>query len=84
MGLDYLKRIESSTERMQTLIDDLLAFSRITTRAQPFVKTDLNLVLKDVLSDLEVSIEKVGGKVEVSELPTIEADTSQMRQLFKI
>ena len=82
-GLDYLTRIQNSTERMQTLINDLLTFSRVTTRAQPFAKTDLNTVLTDVLSDLEISIEKVGGKIEFSELPTIEADASQMRQLFQ-
>lgn len=82
-GLDYLNRIQSSTSRMQTLIDDLLTFSRVTTRAQPFVKTDLNIVLAEVLSDLEIRIEKTCAKVETSELPSIEADTSQMRQLFQ-
>lgn len=82
-AIDYLTRIQSSTERMQTLINDLLTFSRVTTRAQPFVRTDLNTVLTDVLSDLEFSLEKVGGKVEASELPSIDADASQMRQLFQ-
>lgn len=80
---DYLERMMSSATRMRRLIDDLLTFSRIATRAQPFVPTDLNVVLSEVLSDLEIRIEQVKGQVEHGSLPTIEADESQMRQLFQ-
>jgi len=80
---DYLDRIVGSAKRMQTLIDDLLAFSRISSRGQPFVSTDLNVVLKDVLSDLEFRIEQTNGRVTVDVLPTIMADRSQMRHLFQ-
>ena len=68
---------------MSTLIQDVLALSRVTTRANPLVAVDLNTIVSGVLSDLEVLVEKVQGKVEVSTLPTIEADSTQMRQLFQ-
>ena len=82
-GLDYLARIQNAAARMQTLIQDLLAYSRITSEAQPFVSTDLNLIVKEVLTDLELRIEQVQGEITYDPLPTIEADPTQMRQLFQ-
>ena len=82
-GRDYLRRMQNAAERMQSLIRDLLAYSRITTKTQPFVATDLNIVVEEVLSDLETSIEQTGGQVRSSQLPTIEADPLQMRQLLQ-
>jgi light-regulated signal transduction histidine kinase (bacteriophytochrome) len=82
-GEEYLDRMKSSATRMRTLIDDLLMFSRVTTKAQPFAPVDLNPLVADVLSDLEVRIAQTGGRVDVGDLPTIEADPSQMRQLFQ-
>lgn len=82
-GRDYLDRMQNAANRMQVLIEDLLAFSRITTQAQPFVNVDLNHVLQGVVCDLEIRIEQVGGCIEASDLPTIEADPVQMRQLLQ-
>jgi PAS domain S-box-containing protein len=82
-GKDYLDRMLGSAKRMQTLIDDLLSYSRITTQAQPFVPTDLNQVIEDVISDLEIRIENTHGKITHAELPKIDADPSQMRQLLQ-
>ena len=82
-GRDYLERMQNAARRMQTLINDLLTYSRVTTRAQPFQAVDLGQVARGVVSDLEVLIEEVGGRVEVGELPTIEADPTQMRQLLQ-
>jgi two-component system sensor kinase FixL len=82
-GQDYLSRMLNSASRMQKLIDDLLTYSRITSRAQPFSVTDLNTVLKDVLADLEFRIEQTKAKLDIAHLPTIDADPSQMRQLFQ-
>jgi signal transduction histidine kinase len=65
------------------LITDLMSFSRIATKGQPFVKTDLGLIAREVSNDLESSIEKTGGRVEIENLPTIEADATQMRQLLQ-
>jgi len=82
-GKDYIERMLASAKRMRKLIDDLLTYSRVTTQAKPFEKVDLNSLLTDVLSDLEVRIEQVGGRVDRSSLPVIAADSSQMRQLLQ-
>jgi PAS domain S-box-containing protein len=82
-GRDYLERMQSAAARMQTLINDLLAFSRIIRSSQPFTNTDLNAITREVLGDLEHRIEKTGAQVEVGKLPTIEADPLQMRQLLQ-
>lgn len=82
-GLDYIQRMQKSAERMSALIDALLDFSRITTNARLFETIDLQEVLQDVLSDLELQIETSEGFVEAKPLPSIEADKIQMGQLFQ-
>ncbi|MGE5607096.1 MAG: ATP-binding protein [Bacteroidota bacterium] len=82
-SLDYFNRIQMAAMRMQTLINDLLSYSRVTTQAQPFKKVNLNLIVSEVISDLETLIERTNGKVEVNDLPEIEADPTQIRQLFQ-
>lgn len=79
----YLDRMLDAGKRMQTLIAALLEYSRLTTRANPFKEVDLTKIVKEVLSDLEVRIETTGGEVRFGELPVIEADPVQMRQLFQ-
>ncbi len=81
-AVDYLDRVQTSARRMQTLINDLLTYSRVTTKAQPFVQISLERVLKEVCSDLEIRIEQSNGKVNFHNLPSIEADETQMHQLF--
>jgi two-component system, LuxR family, sensor kinase FixL len=82
-GKDYIDRMLNAAVRMQNLINDLLDYSRVTSKAQPFVKTDLNVILNEVLSDLEITIEKTKAKIEREPLPVIEADQTQIRQLFQ-
>ncbi|MCB0156031.1 MAG: PAS domain S-box protein, partial [Anaerolineae bacterium] len=78
-GRDYLSRMNNATVRMQALIDGLLAFSRITTQAQPFALVNLAEVLSEVLDDLAARLEQSGGQVVVGDLPSLEADPVQMR-----
>lgn len=82
-GADYLDRMQNASARMQTLINDLLTFSRVISRTEPFVTVDLAQVTREVLSDLEVRIEKTRATVEVGDLPKIDADPMQMRQLIQ-
>lgn len=82
-GKDYLERMRNAAERMSTLIEDLLSFSRVTTQAKPDVPTNLSTVAIDVLSDLETRIQETHGVVEVGSLPTVVADPTQMRQLLQ-
>ena len=82
-GRDYIDRMQKSAIRMKGLIDSLLHFSRVTTHSAPFQQIDLNNVVSEVLSDLEVQIERTKGRVEVDTLPHIEGEKYQMRQLFQ-
>src|SRR5207249_3778366 len=79
----YLERMLAAAARMRTLINDLLTYSRVTTKARPFVPVDLAAVARDVASDLEGRVQQTGGRVELGELPAVEADPLQMRQLLQ-
>ncbi|MFL5331101.1 MAG: PAS domain-containing protein [Gemmataceae bacterium] len=82
-GQDYLLRMLNSAVRMRRLINDLLEFSRVTTKGHPFEIVDLNSVVADVLMDLEERITTTGAQLDIASLPTISADLVQMRQLFQ-
>lgn len=82
-GRDYLDRMLNATKRMQSLIQDLLAFARITSQASAFKPVDLTRIIGEVLSDLEVRIAETDAQVEVGDLPAIDADAVQMRQLLQ-
>jgi PAS domain S-box-containing protein len=82
-GRDFLERMLRAGARGQTLIQGLLAYSRVTTRAQPPVPVSLAQVASDVVVDLEAQLLDVQGAVEIGELPVIEADPLQMRQLIQ-
>ncbi|ADH85520.1 ATP-binding protein [Desulfurivibrio alkaliphilus] len=81
-GRDYLERIQGAAIRMRQLIEDLLNYSRVTTREQTMIPVDLNEVLTEVLSDLGQRIREHDGRVEVADLPTIKADRGQIHRLF--
>lgn len=82
-GVDYLRRMQDASRRMQTLINDLLSFSRVSTRAQPFQDVDLAEIARDVLSDLESRIEQKEASVTIEEMARIQADPTQIRQLLQ-
>ena len=82
-GRQYIDFMTDAAARMQTLVSDLLALSRVTTSAHPFEDLSLTEVFDIVLSDLSVALEEAEGHVEVAEVPTIEADRTQMEQLFR-
>lgn len=82
-GIMYIQRIQDASTRMSSLIKNILLYSRTATGSQGFQEIDLNDVISGVLSDLEIRIQDVNGTVKVDQLPTIEADPLQMRQLFQ-
>jgi signal transduction histidine kinase/CHASE3 domain sensor protein len=82
-GRDYLNRILAAAGRMRALIDGLLEYSRVTIRRQPMVSVNLHQVAEDVIGDLDNRLQQASGRVEIGELPTIDADPIQMRQLFQ-
>lgn len=81
-AIDYVDRTIKSAERMQTLITDLLAYSRLSANVKP-EKTDLNIVLQEVLSDFDYLIERKNAIVKTGGLPTIDSIPSQLRQVFQ-
>ncbi len=82
-GADYLNRMQSAANRMSVLIDDLLTFSRITTRQEAADEVSLEKVVRDVLHNLELRIRETQASIEIEPLPVVQGDASQLNQLFQ-
>jgi signal transduction histidine kinase len=80
---EFIGYAVDGAKRMQALINDLLAYSRLGTKARPFGPTDCNEVLATALSHLRVAIADSGAAVTHDPLPTVPADPSQLLQLFQ-
>jgi PAS domain S-box-containing protein len=80
---EFIAYIMDGTTRMQRMIEDLLAYSRVGTRGKPFEPTDLEDTLNQAVTNLKVAIEENKAVVAHDPLPTVMADTSQMVQLFQ-
>ena len=77
----YVRRMRDSAASTRKLIDDMPAHSRVSNQVQPFAPVDLGSLTREVLSDLEPLVAETEGRVDLGDLPTIEADPTQMRQL---
>ena len=82
-GCQYIDFMTDAAARMQTLVSDLLALSRVTTAAHPFEDLALDEVFATALSDLSVALQEADGQADIAAAPTIEADRTQMEQLFR-
>ncbi|MEO8205617.1 MAG: PAS domain S-box protein [Chthoniobacterales bacterium] len=80
---EFIEHSVSGIKRMETLINDLLAYSRVGTQAKPLVKTDCSVVVKNVLANLAVAIAESDAVVTHDPLPMVEADTTQLSQVFQ-
>lgn len=80
---DFIHFAVDGANRMQNLINDLLAFSRVGTRGKPFEPTDCEKVLKQALINLHVAIEESDAVATHDPLPTVMGDFSQLVQLFQ-
>lgn len=83
VSLDYLDRMQNAAVRMHRLINDLLAFSRISTQQEPWREVDLNKIAEDVKADLEGSLAYYQGSLILHPLPKIVADPVQIQQLLQ-
>lgn len=82
-GQEYLIPMRNAAERMQTLIQDLLSFSRLTKDSSPHQIVDLNMIVKQVMEDLQLSLEDKKAEIYVDELPVLsKANPVQLHQLF--
>lgn len=78
-----LEKIVKASGRMQSLINDLLKFSRETNTNEDFTLMPLNNLLQDVIADLEVEIDRSSAIIDCKELPEVWGIPSQLRQLFQ-
>ena len=82
-GRLYVDRMQDGARRMQRLINDLLSFARVSSKAKAFMEVDLAPLVREVVSDLESRITTTGGRVEIGDLPRLDCDPTQMRQLLQ-
>ena len=80
---EYIAYAVDGAKRMQVLIQDLLAYSRVGTRGKAFKPVDMNRTMETVLTDLGPAFEEFDADVQVDPLPTVSADETQMRQLLQ-
>jgi len=80
---DWIRRTIQSCEQMHTLIRDVLAYSRVDSKARPFQPTPLREVFQDAYASLESSIYELGGRVTCGTMPTVMGDRSQLAQLMQ-
>jgi two-component system CheB/CheR fusion protein len=80
--LKHLTKVTTSAERMTSLIKDLLNYSRLTKEVKEFENVDLNEIMNDVLSDLEVLVAQKGASVQARDLPVVRGIRLQLNQLF--
>ena len=80
---EFIEYAVEGAKRMQSLINDLLMFSRITTRGEHFKSASLEAALGNAVSNLEIAIEESGAVVTHDPLPDMEVDISQITQLFQ-
>ena len=81
-ALDYIDRMQKSSTRLRSLIDDLLKFSRVGSEEYTFKNTNLNDVLKNVIDDLHISIVEKSAQINIAELPTILGESKILYQVF--
>jgi PAS domain S-box-containing protein len=80
---DFIAYAVDGAQRMQRLINDLLAYSRVGTRGKPFVLTDCAGVVRYALDNLQESVRESGARIVVGDLPTLLGDETQLVQLFQ-
>ena len=82
-GRHFIDRSVKAGHRMQQLIRDLLALSRVNTGGGSFKKTDLNWIVSHVLEDLQKTIEEKQARITCSRLPQLPVDVAQIQRLFQ-
>ena len=80
---EFIGYAVDGAKRMQALINDLLAYSRVGTKARPFEPTDCNRLAEIALGNLAIAIAETGAQVTRDTLPTVKGDASQLLQLFQ-
>ncbi len=69
--------------RMQALIDDLLAYSRVGSHMKPLQRTDCGAVVATALRSLGMALDESGAQMQCEELPVVMGDPAQLAQVFQ-
>ncbi|MBM4453909.1 MAG: PAS domain S-box protein, partial [Chloroflexi bacterium] len=80
---EFIDYAVDGARRMQQLINDLLAYSRVGTRGKPFEPTDMEAAFEGALANLQVAIKESKAKVTHDPLPTVMGDDTQLVQVFQ-
>lgn len=80
---EFIAYAVDGATRMQSLINDLLAYSRVGTRIAPFEAVDCNLVVQQVIRNLEVAIAESQATITCDPLPVVIGDKTQLTQVFQ-
>jgi len=80
---EFINFAVDGAKRMQTLINDLLTYSRVGTRSKPLILTDCELVLQDSLNNLQIAIAESGAIITHDTLPIVLGDNVHLSQLFQ-
>ena len=80
---EFIEFAVDGADRMRAMIDGLLEYSRIETRGNPIEPLDLDAVVDDVMADLQFRIEETDASVTIEDLPRVEGDGDQLRQVFQ-
>lgn len=78
----FVNRIQNSAERMQTLIKDILMFSKISVEKNSFENTDLNVLIEEVVGEMEPVIKEKNAKITIDHLPSLNVYPRLIRPLF--
>ncbi len=78
----YISKIGDAAARMQQLVDDLLRFSRHSAQGRDYVTADLNEIVKEAVSELEIAIQSNQASIQVDPLPCIPVIPTMIRQVF--
>ncbi|MBL7920169.1 MAG: response regulator [Bacteroidia bacterium] len=79
----YINRIQSAAERMRALIKDILALSKIVANKDSFIETNLNTLVNEVISEMDMGIKEKEAKILVEKLPSLVINPVLMRSLFQ-
>jgi two-component system sensor histidine kinase/response regulator len=80
---EFIGYAVDGAKRMQALINDLLTYSRVNTKARPSQPTDCRRVVDIALGNLRLAVEESGARIHVGELPVVMGDATQLTQLFQ-
>ena len=83
IGQDYIARMQSAAARMQSLIQDILAFSQVSRNIEAYENLNMRRLIDEVVDDLGAQMRREHGTVRIGSLPNVNGDRAQIKRLFQ-